>query len=127
MLPDSGLCGHVNTGTPFTLQTPSSTLTTPTLTLQTPSLTLATPTLALSSAPLTLALTASSLEEEAYPGVSLLHTAISFEYSPTLDTPATDDALLDSFLQDTDIITMAETLEKDRWQQSLDELFPDLD
>jgi len=75
---------------------------------------------------LTLALSASSLEEETYTPVGLdFNTNVSFDLCATLNTPNTEGTeLLDSFLADAGIMTLAE---EDKWAKSLDELFPDLD
>jgi len=76
---------------------------------------------------LTFALSASSLEEETYPPVGLsLNTDISFDLGDTLNTPTTNttDNILDGFLADTEMMAMAES---EKWEKSLDDLFPDLD
>merc|ERR1712108_123104 len=74
---------------------------------------------------LTFALSASSLEEETYPPVGLsLNTDISFDLGDTLNTPTTTNNILDGFLADTEMLAMADT---EKWEKSLDDLFPDLD
>jgi len=76
---------------------------------------------------LTFALSASSLEEETYPPVGLsLNTDIGFNLGDTLNTPTTNttDSILDGFLADTEMMAMAES---EKWEKSLDDLFPDLD
>ena len=74
---------------------------------------------------LTFALSASSLEEETYPPVGLsLNTDISFDLGDTLNTPTTTNNILDGFLADTEMMAMAES---EKWEKSLDDLFPDLD
>ena len=80
--------------------------------------------------PLTLsfALSASSLEEETYPPVGLsLNTDIGFDLGDTLNTPTTTTTtgnILDGFLADTEMMAMADS---EKWEKSLDDLFPDLD
>merc|ERR1712012_35147 len=80
--------------------------------------------------PLTLsfALAASSLEEETYPPVGLsLNTDIGFDLGDTLNTPTTTTTtgnILDGFLADTEMMAMADS---EKWEKSLDDLFPDLD
>ena len=96
---DSGVCGVVGTQLPEAQPTPNLTL--------------------------TFALSASSLEEETYPPVGLsLNTDISFDLGDTLNTPTTTNNILDGFLADTDMMAMADT---EKWEKSLDDLFPDLD
>ena len=76
---------------------------------------------------LTFALSASSLEEETYPAVGLsLNTDIGFDLGDTLNTPTTNStgSILDGFLADTEMMAMAES---EKWEKSLDDLFPDLD
>merc|ERR1711990_1205578 len=76
---------------------------------------------------LTFALSASSLEEETYPPVGLsLNTDIGFDLGDTLNTPTTNTtgSILDGFLADTEMMAMAES---EKWEKSLDDLFPDLD
>jgi len=77
---------------------------------------------------LTFALSASSLEEETYPTVGLsLNTDIGFDLGDTLNTPTTTnttESILDGFLADTEMMAMAES---EKWEKSLDDLFPDLD
>merc|ERR1711997_139162 len=77
---------------------------------------------------LTFALSASSLEEETYPTVGLsLNTDIGFDLGDTLNTPTTTnttESILDGFLADTEMMAMAEP---EKWEKSLDDLFPDLD
>merc|ERR1711971_170426 len=71
---------------------------------------------------LTFALSASSLEEETYPPVGLsLNTDISFDLGDTLNTPTTTNNILDGFLTDTEMLAMADT---EKWEKSLDDLFP---
>merc|ERR1711974_395066 len=73
------------------------------------------------------ALSASSLEEETYPPVGLsLNTDIGFDLGDTLNTPTTNTtgSILDRFLADTEMMAMAES---EKWEKSLDDLFPDLD
>merc|ERR1712107_968630 len=79
--------------------------------------------------PLTLsfALSAASLEEETYPPVGLsLNTDIGFDLGDTLNTPTTTTTgnILDGFLADTEMMAMADS---EKWEKSLDDLFPDLD
>lgn len=77
---------------------------------------------------LTFALSASSLEEETYPPVGLsLNTDIGFDLGDTLNTPTTTTTtgnILDGFLADTEMMAMADS---EKWEKSLDDLFPDLD
>ena len=77
---------------------------------------------------LTFALAASSLEEETYPPVGLsLDTDIGFDLGDTLNTPTTTTTtgnILDGFLADTEMMAMADS---EKWEKSLDDLFPDLD
>merc|ERR1711971_1494742 len=79
---------------------------------------------------LTFALSASALEEETYPssvGLSL-NPDIGFDLGDTLNTPTTNNSstgsILDGFLADTEMMAMAES---EKWEKSLDDLFPDLD
>merc|ERR1712211_35648 len=80
--------------------------------------------------PLTLsfALAASSLEEETYPPVGLsLNTDIGFDLGDPLNPPTTTTTtgnILDGFLADTEMMAMADS---EKWEKSLDDLFPDLD
>merc|ERR1712211_2072 len=71
---------------------------------------------------------AASLEEETYPLVGLsLNTDIGFDLGDTLNTPTTTTTtgnILDGFLADTEMMAMADS---EKWEKSLDDLFPDLD
>jgi len=84
---------------------------------------------ALSSSPsLSLNLSSVAVEEETYSRLGIHLENVSFELCDTLDTAPSSEAqdILNSYLADTDMMTLA-AQEEDKWTQSLVDLFPDLD